>query len=140
MRGEDLLLLFKHAGHFLLEGKELLLVISSHSSLHGTDVLPHFLLVLVADDVLYLDLLLDLLCLLDWSDFGRWSGLLYGVGSVLILVQQHFLHLFRVFYLFYLLRDVFGHCLGCLLRLWWFFFLERIDDLRWQFIEAYFRL
>jgi hypothetical protein len=131
MGGEDFFLLFKHTRYLLLEGKELLLVISTHSPLHGTDILPDFLFVLIADYVLNLNLLLNLLCLLGWSDFGRWSGLLDGVGSVLILVQQHFFHLFGVFYLFYLLRDVFGHCFGRLLRLWWLFFLERIDDLRW---------
>lgn len=140
MRGKDLLLLLKYTSHLLLEGKELLLVITTHGSLHSIDVLPHFLLILAADYVLYLNLLLNLLCLLDWSDFWRRSGLLYGVGSVLVLVQQHFLNLFSVFYLFYLFRNVFRHCFGCLLRLWWLFFFERIDYFRWQFIGAYFRL
>lgn len=130
MCGEDLFLLFKHAGDLLLESEELLLVISTHGPLHSIDVFPHFLLVLVADYVLNLNLLLNPLCLFGWSDFWRRCGLLYGVSSVLVLVQQHFLHLFGVFYLFYLLRNVLWHCFWCLLGLWWFFFFERIDDLR----------
>lgn len=63
-------MLLEHACYLFLEGEELLLVLASHCPLHGADVFSDLLLVLVANDVLYLDLFFDLVGL-----FGRRYGL-----------------------------------------------------------------
>jgi len=77
MCGEDFLLFFEHAGHFLLECEELLFVVPAHRSLHCVYVLTNFLLVLVAYYVLDLDLFLDFLGLFYRGYLWGWSCLFY---------------------------------------------------------------
>lgn len=122
MRGKHFLLLFEDAGHFLLEGEELLLVLSPHRSFHRADVLPHLLLVLAADYVLNLDLLLDLLSLLHCNYTLRCSNrLLYRIRTILLLVAparllRHLLQLLHIFHRLYLLYQLFRNLLCNLLR------------------------
>ena len=84
--GEDFLLFFEHAGHFLLECEVLLFVVPAHRALHCVDVLTNFFLVLVAYYVLYLYLLLDFLGLLHRGHLWSWSCFFDGIRAIFILV------------------------------------------------------
>ena len=137
MCGEDLLLLFEHAGHFLLECEELLFVVPAHRALHCVYVLTNLFLVLVAYYVLDLNLLLDFLGLLHRGYFWSWSGFFDRICAIFILVQKYFLHLFYLFCILdlsYLLGNLFRDLFWRFTRLRGFLFFEWIDHFGWQFI------
>lgn len=140
---EDLLLFLQHACYFFLEGEELLLVLASHCPLHRIDVFSDLFLVLVADDVLDLNLFLDLVGLFCRS-YGLWwrSCFLDGVCSILLFVFFGLL----LGKLFDFLDNFFWSLLWDLF--WWvswlwdllFFCYNNVGTLWWHFVLRIFGL
>lgn len=135
MRREYLFLLLQNRSYFLLERKELLLILTSHRPLHCTYIFFHFLLLLLSR-CFFFNLFCDPIVFFWGSLFNNNCRLFDRVCSILFLF-------FTEGSLIFVLGGFFRNLLWCLPRLrrvLAFVLLSRCNNLRRHFILRVFRL